>query len=259
VLTSRLIVCLDVDDGRVKKGTRFQDLRTHDTPARMAAAYERDGADEIVFLDISASVIGRETVLEEVRSTARALSIPLTVGGGIRSVDDIAATLRAGADKVAINTAAVENPLLIADAAARFGAQCVVVSIDARCSADGWQVATHGGRRATVLDAVQWAQRAVALGAGELLLTSIDRDGTQSGYDTELTHAIAVRVSVPVIASGGAGEPAHLADALQHGADAVLVAGIVHRGQETVASLKSYLTRTGFRMREVAQEQRAYA
>ncbi|MGQ0640551.1 MAG: imidazole glycerol phosphate synthase subunit HisF [Gemmatimonadaceae bacterium] len=259
MLTPRLIVCLDVDAGRVKKGTRFQDLRTHDTPARMASAYERDGADEIVFLDISATVAGRETVLHDVRNTASTLSIPLTVGGGIRSVDDIAATLRAGADKVAINTAAVEDPQLITASAGRFGAQCVVVSIDARRAEDGWHVVTHGGRHERTLDAVDWAASAAALGAGELLVTSIDRDGTELGYDTELTRAIAARVSVPVIASGGAGQPAHLADALQRGADAVLLAGIVHRGQETVASLKAYLGRAGYRMREVVQEQRTYA
>jgi imidazole glycerol-phosphate synthase subunit HisF len=253
MLTRRLIVCLDVDGGRVAKGTRFQQLRVHGTPAEMAAAYECDGADEIVFLDISATVVGRETVLDEVRSTAVRLSIPLTVGGGVRSVDDVAATLRAGADKVAMNTAAVAEPQLIADAARRFGAQCVVVSIDARRVGNSWQVVTHGGRRATALDAVEWAERAVALGAGELLVTSIDRDGTQQGYDTALTQEIAARVRVPVIASGGAGEAAHLAAALQSGADAVLVAGILHRGQESVHSLKFYLQRAGFAMREVTE------
>lgn len=254
MLTRRLIVCLDVDCGLVKKGTRFRDLRTHGIPAQMASAYERDGADEIVFLDISATVAGRETLLDEVRSTADALTIPLTVGGGVRSVDHIAETLRAGADKVAINTAAVERPALISDAARRFGAQCVVVSIDAQRKGEGWQVATHGGRRVTSLDAVQWAERAVALGAGELLVTSIDRDGTARGYDTALIRAIGDRVRVPVIASGGAGEPAHLADALQGGADAVLVAGIVHRGEETIAGLKAYLAHAGFAMRDVIQE-----
>ncbi|HEV8363102.1 MAG TPA: imidazole glycerol phosphate synthase subunit HisF [Gemmatimonadaceae bacterium] len=254
MLTRRVIVCLDVDGGRVKKGTRFRDLRTHGTPAQMASAYERDGADEIVFLDISATIAGRKTTLGEVRSTAAALTIPLTVGGGVSTVQDIAETLRAGADKVAINTAAVEHPRLITDAAKRFGAQCVVVSIDAQRNGGSWQVATHGGRRITTLDAVEWAERAVALGAGELLVTSIDRDGTAQGYDIELTRAVAERVSVPIVASGGAGEPAHLADALQCGADAVLVAGIVHRGEETVRGLKAYLARAGFVMRDVVQE-----
>ena len=254
MLTRRVIVCLDVDGGRVKKGTRFQDMREHGTPAQMAFAYERDGADEIVFLDISATVTNRQTMLDDVRNTAAALSIPLTVGGGVRGVDDITETLRAGADKVAINTAAVEHPPLISVAAKRFGAQCVVVSIDALRTSDSWLIATHGGRRLTTLDAVQWSERAVALGAGELLVTSIDRDGTTLGYDTDLTGAIAERVTVPVIASGGAGRPVHLAAALQRGADAVLVAGILHRDEQTVRGLKTYLARAGFAMREVAQE-----
>ena len=254
MLTRRVIVCLDVDCGRVKKGTRFQDLRTHGTPSQMASTYERDGADEIVFLDISATVAGRQTMLDEVRRTAAALTIPLTVGGGVRTVEDMAETLRAGADKVAINTAAVERPTLVAEAARRFGSQCVVVSIDAQRNGGSWQVATHGGRRMTTLDAVQWAERVVALGGGELLVTSIDRDGTALGYDMELTCAIAERVSVPVIASGGAGGPAHLAEALQRGSDAVLVAGIVHRGEETVRGLKAYLARAGFAMRDVELE-----
>jgi len=255
MLTRRVIVCLDVDGGHVRKGTRFQNLRTHGTPADMAAAYELDGADEIVFLDISATPGGRGTRLDDVRRTAAAISIPLTVGGGIRAVHDIAATLRAGADKVAVNTAAVEQPLLISQAAARFGSQCVVVSIDARRTAGSWVVVTHGGRRDSTLDAVAWAERAAALGAGELLVTSIDRDGTQLGYDTELTRAIAERVAVPIVASGGAGEPFHLAHALTHGADAVLVAGILHRGTETVGSLKSYLAAAGFPIRDPVQEQ----
>ncbi|MGH7710112.1 MAG: imidazole glycerol phosphate synthase subunit HisF [Gemmatimonadaceae bacterium] len=255
MLTRRVIVCLDVDRGRVVKGTRFRDLRSYGTPDEMAAAYERDGADEVVFLDISASVEERATVLDDVRRTAAALSIPLTVGGGVRCVDDMIVALRAGADKVAINTAAVEQPRLVSDASARFGAQCVVVSIDARRKESGWEVLTHGGRRATTLDPVAWAQRAESLGAGELLVTSVDRDGTQGGYDSELTRAIAERVSVPVIASGGAGDPSHLVHAFeQGGADAVLVAGIVHRGQETIASLKRFLARAGFPMRGASQE-----
>jgi cyclase len=255
MLTRRVIVCLDVDDARVVKGTQFRDLQPHGAPSAMAAVYERDGADEIVFLDITASVSQRSTVLGEVRRTAALLSIPLTVGGGVRSVADMAATLRAGADKVAVNTAAVDNPRLISDAAARFGSQCVVVSIDAARAGSSWNVLTHGARRATALDAVQWASRAVTLGAGELLVTSIDRDGTQRGYDIELTRAIAERVRVPVIASGGAGEPVHLAQALSAGgADAVLVAGLVHRGQQTVTGLKTFLAQAGFPMRLPAQE-----
>lgn len=259
MLTRRVIVCLDVDAGRVRKGIRFRDMRTHGTPSHMASAYERDGADEIVFLDIAATVAGRRTMLDEVRCTAAMLNIPLIVGGGIRTVDDIAETLRAGADKVAINTAAIESPTLISDAARRFGSQCVVVSIDAQRNGHSWQVATHGGARLTALDAVQWSERAVSLGAGELLVTSIDRDGTALGYDTELTSAMAERVSVPLIASGGAGEPAHLAEALRCGADAVLVAGIVHRDEQTVRGLKSYLGRAGFAMRDVTLEAAPYA
>jgi cyclase len=217
----------------------------------MAARYEREGADEIVFLDISASVEGRETVLHDVRLTAEQLAIPLTVGGGVRSVADMAATLRSGADKVAVNTAAVARPELLSEAAAQFGSQCVVLSIDARREGERWVVVTHGGRKATGLDAVDWACRAQALGAGELLVTSIDRDGTQLGYDLGLTQAIANEVAVPVIASGGAGEPAHLAAALTHGADAVLVAGMLHRGEQTVSSLKRYLAALGVLVRGV--------
>jgi imidazole glycerol-phosphate synthase subunit HisF len=260
VITRRLIVCLDVDNGRVMKGTRFQDLREHGLPEVMAAEYERDGADEIMFLDISASAEGRDTRLDDVRRTASALSIPLTVGGGVRSLDDMSAALRAGADKVTINTAAVERPTLISDAAARFGRQCVVVSIDARRNNLGWTVVTHGGRRATSLDAVEWAHSAVTLGAGELLVTSIDRDGTLTGYDNELTQAISQHVSVPVIASGGAGRPSHLADAFERGgADAVLVAGIVHRREYSIGALKTFLAHAGFAMRLSTQEQTANA
>lgn len=251
MLTRRIIACLDVDAGRVVKGTRFQSLREHGMPATMAAQYEREGADEIVFLDITASVDARQTVLHQVRLTADELAIPLTVGGGVRSVADMAATLRAGADKVAVNTAAVARPELLSEAAAQFGSQCVVLSIDARRETDRWAVVTHGGREATGLDAIEWARRAQTLGAGELLLTSIDRDGTRLGYDLDLTQAIASQVTVPVIASGGAGEPAHLAAALTHGADAVLVAGMLHRGEQTVSSLKRYLAAAGVPVRGV--------
>ncbi|MEW5919073.1 MAG: imidazole glycerol phosphate synthase subunit HisF [Gemmatimonadota bacterium] len=251
MLTHRVIACLDVDAGRVVKGTRFESLREHGTPAAMAAQYEREGADEIVFLDITASVHARQTVLHEVRLTADELAIPLTVGGGVRSVDDMAATLRAGADKVALNTAAVATPELLTEAAAQFGSQCVVLSIDARRDRDHWVVVTHGGRAVTTLDAIAWARRAEALGAGEVLVTSIDRDGTRTGYDLALTQAIATAVSVPVIASGGAGEPAHLAAALTNGADAVLVAGMLHRGEQTVTGLKHYLAAVGVPVRGI--------
>ncbi|MGQ0539292.1 MAG: imidazole glycerol phosphate synthase subunit HisF [Gemmatimonadaceae bacterium] len=246
MLARRLIVCLDVAGGQVVKGTRFRRMRPLGTPATMAAEYEASGADEIVFLDISASAVGAAMLLDDVRRTAAAMTIPLTVGGGVRRLDDIALALRAGADKVAINSAAVSEPTLLSRAAARFGAQCVVCSIDARRDRSTWTVYTHGGRRATNLDAVQWAQQAAALGAGELLVTSIDRDGTRLGYDNALTYAIAATVPVPVIASGGAGEPAHLVEAFRSGrADAVLVAGIVHDGRYSVHDLKSYLAAAG--------------
>ena len=260
MLTRRLIVCLDVDGGQVVKGTHFVDLRPLGTPAAMAEAYERQGADEIVFLDISASIERRPTLLAEVRQTASRLAIPLTVGGGVRTVDDIANTLRAGADKVAMNTAAVERPELITRAAERFGAQCVVVSIDARRHESGWRVMTHGARSVTPFDAVAWAERCVALGAGELLVTSIDRDGTRSGYDTALIRTVADRVGVPVIASGGAGTPEHLLQALTDGrADAVLVAGVLHDGTYTVQSLKAHLQTAGILVRAAERTEGVYA
>jgi cyclase len=250
MLTRRLIVCLDVDAGRVAKGTCFRDLRYLADPADMAEQYEADGADEIVFLDISASAEGRATMLDAVERTARRLTIPLTVGGGVRSVADVALTLRSGADKVAVNTAAVDQPTLVSDATRRFGAQCIVVSVDAFGIGDEWQVATHGGRRRRSLDAVQWAVQAVALGAGELLVTSIDRDGTRRGYDNALIRAIVERVSVPVIASGGAGNAQHLVDAFKVGqADAVLVAGILHDRDSSVPALKSHLAKCGIPVR----------
>lgn len=250
MLTRRLIVCLDVDAGRVAKGTRFRDLRYLADPADMAEQYEADGADEIVFLDITATADGRATMLDAVERTARRLTIPLTVGGGVRSVADVAQTLRSGADKVAVNTAAVDHPALVSDAAERFGAQCIVLSVDAFGAGDEWKIATHGGRQRRSLDAVQWAVRAVTLGAGELLVTSIDRDGTRSGYDNALIRAIVERVSVPVIASGGAGNGQHLVDAFKVGqADAVLVAGILHDRDSSVSALKSYLTDYGIPMR----------
>lgn len=241
MLTNRLIVCLDVADGRVVKGTRFVDLRDVGDPVVLASRYETEGADEICFLDISASAEGRSTLLDVARRTAERLFIPLTVGGGVRSVDDVAAVLRAGADKVSINSAAVRDPSMLTRAADRFGAQCVVASIDARQRPDGgWEVWVKGGREATGLDAVEWAQECVARGAGEILLTSIDRDGARIGYDLELTRAVASAVAVPVIASGGAGHPAHISEVLCEGdADAALVAGMLHDGTSTVAAIKA--------------------
>jgi cyclase len=236
----RIVVCLDVDGGRVVKGVRFESLRDIGDPAELAERYEAQGADEIVFLDISASAEGRATLLDTARRTAERLFVPLTIGGGIRSVDDIARTLRAGADKVSINSAAVARPALLTEAARQFGSQCVVASIDAK---DG-QVYTHGGRTPTTLDAIEWARTCVEHGAGEILLTSIERDGSRDGYDLELTRAIAASVSVPVVASGGAGNPQHVADVLAD-ADAALVAGIVHDGVTTVGEIKATVTRAG--------------
>jgi len=236
----RIVVCLDVDGGRVVKGVRFQSLRDIGDPAELAARYEEQGADEIVFLDISASAEGRGTLLDAARRTAEQLFVPLTIGGGIRSVDDIARTLRSGADKVSINSAAVARPTLLSDAAERFGSQCVVASIDAK---EG-RVFIHGGRTPTSLDAIEWARTCVEYGAGEILLTSIDRDGARNGYDLGLTLAVSKAVDVPVVASGGAGTPEDVADVLQD-ADAALVAGIVHDGVTTVAEIKAAVTRAG--------------
>ena len=236
----RIVVCLDVDGGRVVKGVRFQSLRDIGDPAELAARYEAQGADEIVFLDISASAEGRATLLDTARRTAEQLFVPLTIGGGIRSVDDIARTLRSGADKVSINTAAVLDPGLLTEAAGRFGSQCVVASIDAK---DGY-VYTHGGRTPTALTAIEWAQTCVEHGAGEILLTSIDRDGVRHGYDIELTRAVSEAVNVPVVASGGAGTPQDVAEVLAD-ADAALVAGIVHDNVTTIADIKAAVTRAG--------------
>lgn len=241
MLTNRLIVCLDVAGGRVVKGTRFIDLRDVGDPVLLAARYEAEGADEICFLDISASAEERATLLAVARRTAEQLFIPLTIGGGVRSAADVAGVLRAGADKVSINSAAVRDPAVLTRAADRFGAQCVVASIDARSRAGGgWEVWVKGGREATGLDAVAWAQECADRGAGEILLTSIDRDGARSGYDLELTRAVAAAVAVPVIASGGAGHPSHVSDVLQEaGADAALVAGMLHDGTTTVPAIKA--------------------
>jgi len=255
-LTKRVVVCLDVRGGRVVKGTQFVDLVDVGEPVELAERYERDGADEIVFLDIAATPAERATMLDVARSAADRLFIPLTIGGGIRSVDDMARALRSGADKVSLNSAAVREPTLISDAAMRFGAQCVVASIDAKRKPDGrWEVFTAGGRTATGIDAVEWAQRVAALGAGEILLTSIDRDGSRGGYDLELTRTVTAAVDVPVIASGGAGSPAHVVEVLRDGgADAALVAGIIHSATTTVAYIKRAVARAGLLVRDTNTE-----
>lgn len=251
MLACRIIPCLDVDGGRVVKGVRFQHLTDAGDPAELARAYEREGADEVVFLDISASAQGRRTLLDVVERTAQGLFVPLTVGGGVRGEQDVRDLLLAGADKVSINTAAVEEPALITRLADRFGSQCVVVAIDARRRPEGgWEVYTHGGRRPTGKDAVQWAEEAVRRGAGELLVTSMDMDGTQEGYDYELLRAITRRVGVPVIASGGAGSLEHLRDAvLLGGANAVLAASIFHFGRFSIRQAKAYLSQHGIPVR----------
>jgi cyclase len=255
LLAKRVIPCLDVKDGRVVKGVRFVDLRDAGDPVEVALAYDAQGADELVFLDITASHENRDIILDVVRRTAEGVYMPLTVGGGLRSVDDVRALLRAGADKVSLNTAALARPAVIREAAERFGSQCIVVAIDARREGGDpdrprWGVYTHGGRRPTGRDAVDWAGEAAALGAGELLVTSMDRDGTKDGYDLELTRAIADAVSIPVIASGGAGTLDHLVDGLVDGhADAALAASIFHFGLHTIAEAKRYLADHGVPVR----------
>ena len=254
MLRRRVIPCLDVANGRVVKGTRFIDLVDEGDPPGLAERYADEGADELVFLDITAAPEGRGTLLDIVERTARRAFIPLTVGGGVRSVDDMRDVLRAGADKVSLNTAAVADPGLIAACAARFGRQAVVVAIDARRrpADDGWEVVVKGGREATELDAVGWAERAVELGAGELLVTSIDRDGTRSGFDTTLLRAISDRVEVPVIASGGAAGPADFVSAVRDGgADAVLAASIFHRRIHSIAAVKQAMADAGLPVRLV--------
>lgn len=244
MLTKRIIPCLDVNKGRVVKGINFVDLRDAGDPVEVGAAYSKAGADELVFLDITASNEARATVADMVREVAKKVFIPFTVGGGIRTVDDVRAILREGADKVAVNSAAIDRPELIAEAADKFGSQCVVVAIDAKKREDGsgWNIYKHGGRIDTGIDAVEWAQTAVSLGAGEILLTSMDCDGTKAGYDIELTKAVAEVVSVPVIASGGAGTMEHFYDALTIGkADAVLAASLFHYKEMEIMDLKRYL------------------
>ena len=250
-LAKRIIPCLDVEGGRVVKGVQFVDIRDAGDPVEAAERYDQQGADELTFLDITASHEGRGTILEVVEAVAGRVFIPLTVGGGVRAVEDVRALLAAGADKVAINTAAVNDPALVRAAADRFGRQCIVVAIDARQVEPGrWEIFTHGGRTPTGLDAVEWAARMEEEGAGELLVTSMDRDGTRDGFDIDLTRAIADRVGVPVIASGGVGNLDHLAEGLRDGhADAVLAASIFHFGEYTIGEAKAHLHRAGLPVR----------
>jgi imidazole glycerol-phosphate synthase subunit HisF len=250
MVTRRLVVCLDVKGDRVVKGVQFESLRDVGDPVDLAERYEAAGADEVVYLDISASAEERSTLLDLARRTAERLFIPLTVGGGIRSPNDVARALRAGADKVGVNTAAVESPEILTECAVRFGSQCIVASIDAKRQGETWLVYTRGGRTATSLDAVTWARECVRRGAGELLVTSIDRDGARTGYDLELTAAIADAVDVPVVASGGAGSASDVCDALLRGrADAALVAGILHEGVTTVQHIKEEMAHRGIPVR----------
>jgi len=255
----RVIPCLDVDDGRVVKGVNFVDLRDAGDPVELARAYDAQGADELVFLDITASSGDRATTYDVVRRTAEQVFIPLTVGGGVREVDDVDRLLRAGADKVGVNTAALLRPALLREAAERFGAQCVVLSIDARrcpdgvTTASGWEVTTHGGRRSTGIDALDWAERAADLGAGEILLNSMDSDGTRDGYDLGLIRGVRARVRVPVIASGGAGRLEHFAPAVDAGADAVLAASVFHFGALTIDAVKQSLHEAGYPVRRAMQ------
>jgi cyclase len=253
VRSVRVIPCLDVDAGRVVKGVNFVGLRDAGDPVELAARYDAEGADELVFLDITASSDARDTMVDVARRTAENVFIPFTVGGGVRSVEDARNLLRAGAEKVSVNTAAIDRPALIAEMATEFGAQCVVVAIDARRRpGGGFEVFTHGGRTPTGLDAVEWARRAAEEGAGEILLTSMDRDGTKAGFDVELTRAVADAVNVPIIASGGVGTLAHLVDGvLEGGADAVLAASIFHFGEHTIAEAKAELERAGLIVRPV--------
>jgi cyclase len=253
VQSVRIIPCLDVDAGRVVKGTNFVDLRDAGDPVELAARYDESGADELVFLDITASSDARDTIVDVARRTAEEVFIPFTVGGGVRSVDDARRLLRVGADKVSVNTSAIARPELISDIAEEFGTQCVVVAIDARQVEGGaWEVFTHGGRKPTGLDAVSWAAEAEGLGAGEILLTSMDRDGTREGFDLALTRAVVDSTHVPVIASGGVGTLEHLVEGvLEGGADAVLAASIFHFGQHTVREAKEVMTARGITVRPV--------
>ena len=250
-LAKRIIPCLDVTAGRVVKGVNFVDLRDAGDPVEIAARYDGEGADELCFLDITASSDERDILLHVIEAVASRVFIPLTVGGGVRKVEDVRRLLNAGADKVSINTAAVQNPELVREASGIVGSQCIVVAIDAKRSGDHWAVYTHGGRRTTGLDAVRWAERMTAAGAGEILLTSMDRDGTREGFDIGLTRAVSEAVSVPVIASGGVGNLEHLAQGVLEGkADAVLAASIFHFGEYTVRQAKAHLKKRGIEVRE---------
>jgi len=251
MISKRIIPCLDVKDGRVVKGVQFLNLKDAGDPVEIAKKYSSDGADEITFLDITASHENRNTMIDVVRRTASEVFVPLTVGGGVRVLDDARNLLLAGADKVAINTAAVHNPGFVKDAAEKFGSQCIVVAIDARSDGKGgWEVYTHGGREPTGIDAVEWAGKMENLGAGEILLTSMDKDGTKDGYDLLLTKAVSRKVKIPVIASGGAGNIEHLFEAIKKGeADAVLVASIFHYGEYTIEETKEYLIKKGITLR----------
>jgi cyclase len=250
MLTKRIIPCLDVKDGRVVKGVNFVNLRDAGDPVEVAKIYDKACADELVFLDITASHEGRKTFIDVVGRTAEQIFMPLTVGGGINSVDDIRRLLNAGADKTSMNTAAVKNPDLVREASERFGSQCIVVAIDAKKTADGWKVFTHGGRNQTGKDAVEWAREVEKLGAGEILLTSMDADGTKDGFDLPLTSAVTAAVNIPVIASGGAGKVEHFADVFTRaGADAGLAASIFHYGEISVGEVKDYLLRQGIACR----------
>ncbi len=251
-LAKRIIPCLDVMDGRVVKGIQFVSLRDAGDPVEQAIRYDRERADELVFLDITASHEGRASMLDVIRRTAESVFIPFTVGGGVTSVDDFNAILGAGADKVGVNTGALGDPALLSRAADRFGTQCVVVAIDARATAQPgrWEVYTHGGRRSAGVDAVEWARKVEQLGAGEILLTSMDTDGTRAGYDLELIRAVSSEVGIPVIASGGAGSLLHLDEALRAGAHAVLAASIFHFGETTIGEARSFLKHQGHEVRE---------
>lgn len=250
MLTKRIIPCLDVKNGRVVKGVKFQNLADVGDPPELAERYEKEGADEIVFLDITATIEARKTIHEIARRTAERLFIPLTIGGGVRTYEDVKATLRAGADKVSLNTAAVDTPSIITDAARDFGSQCVVVAIDTKREAGRHRVHTRAGSKPTGLDTVEWARKAADLGAGEILLTSIDADGTTDGYDLEVTAAVAEAVPIPVIASGGCGSAEHIHDVLTRGrADAALAASIFHYGTTTVKAVKDHLRKKGLLIR----------
>jgi len=246
MLATRIIPCLDVDEGKVVKGVRFKDIRNAGDPVELARLYNDQGADEITFLDIGASYKSREIMIDVVERVSKEVFIPLTVGGGIRSVEDMRKVLNAGSDKVSIGTSAVENPSLISEGARIFGSQCIVLSVDAKRDGDKWYAYTHGGRRNSKLDAIEWAETGEKLGAGEILLNSIDKDGTREGYDLELTRIVSERVRIPVIASGGAGTLQQILDAILVGkADAVLLASLLHYGEFTIAEIKKYLQENG--------------